>query len=135
MVVMPASYRIDWARLHGVLGAQEARLAREEEFAGLFPDCDTGAMPPFGILYDIPVYVDRALTEDSAIIFPAGTHRDTMKSDSTRWRARAGVHQARTARLPIGFLGDSQTRYRRSGAQLVGNVGSVAGWVAKSDAG
>ncbi len=79
MVVMPATYRIDWAKLKGALGVQEARLAEEEEFAGLFPDCDTGAMPPFGIMYDVPVYVDRALTQDPAIVFPAGTHRDTMK--------------------------------------------------------
>lgn len=79
MLVMPATYRIDWARLKGALGAQEARLAEEGEFSGLFPDCDTGAMPPFGIMYDVPVYVDRALTEDPAIVFAAGTHRDTMK--------------------------------------------------------
>ncbi len=79
MVVMPATYRIDWAKLKDALGVQEVRLAEEEEFAGLFPDCDTGATPPFGILYDVPAYVDRALTQDPAIVFPAGTHRDTMK--------------------------------------------------------
>lgn len=79
MLVMPATCRIDWAKLKGALGAQEARLAQEEEFSGLFPDCDTGAMPPFGIMYDVPVYVDQALTQDPAIVFAAGTHRDTMK--------------------------------------------------------
>ncbi len=79
MLVMPACYRIDWAKLKSALGVQEARLAQEAEFAQLFPDCDTGAMPPFGSLYDIPVYVDQALTQDPAIVFPVGTHRDTMK--------------------------------------------------------
>lgn len=79
MLVMPANYRIDWAKLKLALGVQEVRLAHEEEFSSLFPDCDTGAMPPFGILYDVPVYVDRALTLDPAIVFPAGTHRDTVK--------------------------------------------------------
>lgn len=79
MLVMPASYRIDFTRLKGVLGAKEARLAKEEEFSGLFPDCDTGAMPPFGNLYNVPVYVDRALTEDLEMVFQAGSHRDTMK--------------------------------------------------------
>ncbi len=79
MLVVPASYRIDLAKLKAGLGAQEAQIAREKDFSALFPDCDTGAMPPFGNLYDVPVYVDRALTEDVEIVFQAGTHRDTMK--------------------------------------------------------
>jgi Ala-tRNA(Pro) deacylase len=79
MLVMPASYRIDFPKLKSVLKAKEARLAKEEEFSGLFPDCDTGAMPPFGNIYDVPVYVDRSLTEDPEIVFQAGSHRDTMK--------------------------------------------------------
>ncbi len=79
MLVMPACYRIDWAMLKSTLAVQDARLAQEAEFARLFPDCDTGAMPPFGSMYGVPVYVDRALTEDPFIVFPVGTHRDTMK--------------------------------------------------------
>jgi len=79
MLVMPASYRIDFARLGDALGAKEARLAKEEEFSDLFPDCDVGAMPPFGNLYGVPVYVDRALAGDGEIVFQAGTHHDTMK--------------------------------------------------------
>ncbi len=79
MLVMPASYRIDFAKLKRGLGAQEVQLAHERDFSALFPDCDTGAMPPFGNLYDVPVYVDRALTADAEIVFQAGTHRDTLK--------------------------------------------------------
>lgn len=79
MLVLPASYRIDFAKLKGVLAAKEARLAKEEEFSMLFPDCDPGAMPPFGNLYNVPVYVDKSLTEDPEIVFNAGSHRDTMK--------------------------------------------------------
>ena len=79
MLVMPASYRIDFAKLKMALNAKDARLAKEEEFSNLFPDCDTGAMPPFGTLYSVPVYVDRSLTEDPEIVFQAGSHRDTMK--------------------------------------------------------
>ena len=79
MLVLPASFRIDFAKLKGLLGAREPRLATEEEFSGLFPDCNTGAMPPFGNLYDVPVYVDRSLAEDPEIVFPIGTHRETMK--------------------------------------------------------
>ena len=79
MLAQPANSRIDFAKLKDVLGAQEVRLARENEFSDLFPDCDTGAMPPFGNLYDVPVYVDRALSEDVEIVFQAGTHRETMR--------------------------------------------------------
>ena len=79
MLVMPASYRADFTRLKSVLNTGEVRLAAEKEFAALFPDCEAGAMPPFGNLYHVPVYVDRALAEDAEIVFQAGTHRDTIK--------------------------------------------------------
>jgi Ala-tRNA(Pro) deacylase len=54
------------------------RLAGEYEFQHAFPDCDLGAMPPFGNLYGIPVYVDRALADEETIVFNAGTHTDTI---------------------------------------------------------
>ncbi len=79
MLVMPASHRIDFRKLNAILGGKEARLAEEEEFANLFPDCDTGAMPPFGNLYHVTVYVDKSLTEDPEIVFNAGTHTETLK--------------------------------------------------------
>ena len=79
MLVVPASHRVDFAQLGSVLSASGARLAKEGEFVGLFPDCETGAMPPFGNLYGVSVYVDRTLSEGGEIVFPAGTHRDTIK--------------------------------------------------------
>ncbi len=79
MLVMPASHRIDFEKLKSVLATKEVRLAKEEEFSNLFPDCDTGAMPPFGNMYNVPVYVDKSLTEDPEIVFNAGSHRDTMR--------------------------------------------------------
>jgi Ala-tRNA(Pro) deacylase len=54
-------------------------LASELEFTGLFPDCEVGAMPPFGNLYGVPVYVDTSLTSDEEIVFNAGTHQDTIR--------------------------------------------------------
>ena len=78
MVVLPAPHRVDLEKLKRSLGAREARLAREEEFGTVFADCEVGAMPPFGSLYGVPVYVDRALTDDPRIVFRAGTHRETM---------------------------------------------------------
>jgi len=80
MVVLslPAPYQVDLEKVGKVLGAEEARLAEEEEFEDAFPDCEVGAMPPFGNLYGMPVYVEEALAEDETIFFRAGTHTDTM---------------------------------------------------------
>jgi Ala-tRNA(Pro) deacylase len=78
MAVLPATQRIVVEKLREVLGKSEARLATEEEFKGLFPKCEIGAMPPFGNLYDLPVYVDKTLTEVKEIVFRAGTHTDTV---------------------------------------------------------
>ena len=77
-LVLPAPHRVDIPRLKAALGATEARLAREEEFGHLFPDCEVGAMPPFANLYGVPVVVERSLAGDPKIVFNAGTHRETM---------------------------------------------------------
>jgi len=79
MLVLPAPYRINTDRVCALVGAQEVRRAAEAEFADLFPDCTTGAMPPFGNLYDLPVYVDPSLAGESHIVFRIGTHRESMK--------------------------------------------------------
>ena len=78
MLALPAPYEEDLEKAGKVLGAREVRLAEEEEFADAFPDCEVGAMPPFGNLYGLPVYVEEALAEDETIFFRAGTHTDTM---------------------------------------------------------
>ena len=79
MLVLPAPYRLDFPKVRAVLEAKKVTLAEEEDFADLFPDCETGAMPPFGNLYDLPVYVDQSLVEEDDIVFRIGTHRETMK--------------------------------------------------------
>ncbi|HXX58475.1 MAG TPA: YbaK/EbsC family protein [Thermodesulfovibrionales bacterium] len=79
MAVLPASWRIDMDKLSGILGAGEMRLATEEEFRGLFPDCEVGAMPPFGNLYGLDVSVDKTLSEDEEIFFQAGNHIESIK--------------------------------------------------------
>lgn len=80
MVVVTAPAKVDLDKVAVALGTKDARLAREEEFEGLFPDCDTGAMPPFGngTLFDVPVYVDRELSEQDTVAFSACTHTDTV---------------------------------------------------------
>ena len=78
MLVLPAPYRMNVDLVRDLVGAKTIRLAKEEEFADLFPDCATGAMPPFGNLYGVPVYVDRSMAEEPDIVFRIGTHRETM---------------------------------------------------------
>ncbi len=79
MAVLPASWYVDLHRLRTVFTTNQVRLATENEITGLFPDCELGAMPPFGNLYGLPVYVDRSLTEDEEIVFQAGTHSDAIR--------------------------------------------------------
>lgn len=79
MLVLPAPSRIHMEKVRALVGADMVRLAEEKEFADLFPDCATGAMPPFGNLYQVPVYVDKSLSEVDDIVFRVGTHRETMK--------------------------------------------------------
>jgi Ala-tRNA(Pro) deacylase len=87
MLVLPAPARVDLDRVRDMLNATEVRRAREAEFAQLFPDCDVGAMPPLGNLYDVPVYLDSALAEQATLVFQAGSHRTTLKiAMSDYWR-------------------------------------------------
>ncbi len=79
MAVLPASYKIDFNLLKKSIGADSIQLASEQEFEYLFPKCDVGAMPPFGNLYDMDVFVAVSLTEDEEIAFNAGSHSEIMK--------------------------------------------------------
>jgi len=79
MAVLPASMQLDLRALKDALGVGELQLATESEFKSLFPDSDLGAMPPFGNLYGLPVYVERSLARDREIVFNAGTHQDTIR--------------------------------------------------------
>ena len=79
MIVLPAPCRVDLERAAAVLGKSPLMLATEDQFANLFPGCEPGAMPPFGNLYGLPVWVDRALTRDEQIVFNAGTHTQTVR--------------------------------------------------------
>ena len=79
MVVLPASRRINFDRLKKITGAKTVELATEREFADLFPDCQLGAMPPFGNLYDMAVLVDESLTDDEEIVFNACNHHELIR--------------------------------------------------------
>jgi len=81
MVVLPADHKLDLERLRQAVGAVHAELAGEAEFMSLFPECDLGAMPPFGNLYGMPTYVEENLAEDDKIAFNAGSHTELIQLD------------------------------------------------------
>ncbi|HEU5079279.1 MAG TPA: YbaK/EbsC family protein [Opitutaceae bacterium] len=79
MVVVPADRKVVLADLRDLLGTGDVSFATEAEFRDRFPDCEVGAMPPFGNLYGLPVYVSRELADEPEIAFNAGTHREVIK--------------------------------------------------------
>ena len=86
MAVIPASEHVDLDQLRTLTGAKTVEIASEREFKDVFPDCETGAMPPFGNLYDMPVYADISLSQFEEITFSAGTHRELVRM---RWEDMA----------------------------------------------
>jgi Ala-tRNA(Pro) deacylase len=81
LAALPAAERVDLAALAAEFG-EPVRLAREDEFAARFPQCEVGAMPPLGELYDIEVVADACLALEPRIAFAAGTHTDVVEM---RW--------------------------------------------------
>lgn len=79
MVAIPASEQVSVEKLKRAAGAREAEIADESEFRDRFPGCELGAMPPFGNLFDMAVYVSDTLTEDEEIAFSAGSHSELLR--------------------------------------------------------
>lgn len=79
MVVLPAPRMVRLNHLKAETGASEAVLASEEEFKGRFPDCEVGAMPPFGNLYEMETFVEGSLAGEHQIAFNAGTHTELIR--------------------------------------------------------
>ena len=79
MAVLPASDQIDLALLRDGVKAKRVELATEAEFRDKFPECETGAMPPFGNLYGMRVFIELRLMRDKEIAFNAGTHTELIR--------------------------------------------------------
>ena len=79
MAVLPANRKIVLQDLREVTGCDQVKFASEDQFRAKFPECETGAMPPFGNLYGMDIYVAEALTENEEIAFNAGTHTEVTK--------------------------------------------------------
>jgi Ala-tRNA(Pro) deacylase len=79
MAVLPASSKVNFETLKNAAGAENAELASEEEFQRMFPDCEIGAMPPFGNLYGMEVFASETLAQDEEIAFNAGSHTELVQ--------------------------------------------------------
>jgi Ala-tRNA(Pro) deacylase len=86
IVVIPANKLVDFQELRPALGLSQVRLATEDELRTLFPDCELGAMPPFGSLYGLTVYLDSSLAGEPEIAFNAGTHREVIHMRTAEFR-------------------------------------------------
>lgn len=86
MCVLAACCKIDLGALKDKLGARHVELALETEIGEMFDDCDLGAEPPFGNLYDLPVIIDKALTDDDHIVFQAGSHDHAVRMSMDDYR-------------------------------------------------
>ena len=91
LAVVEAEDHVDLRKACTVLGRGEVRLLTEPELSALAPDCEVGAMPAVGKLYDVPVVADVAIREASAISFNAGSHRWTVRVGRERWEHADGV--------------------------------------------
>ena len=86
MCVLSACYKIDLGALKNQLGAKSIELAREKEIGKIFDDCELGAEPPFGNLYDLPTIMDKALEDDDHITFQAGSYEKAIRMSMDDYR-------------------------------------------------
>ena|SRR5690554_2362073 len=111
MCVLPASYRVDFNLLKEALGTNDISLATETEFKFIFPDCEIGAMPPFGNLYDMDVYVAESLTTNEKIAFNAGTHTETIKMNYSDFKNLVNPRIIKFSKKEFTFPGDPSERW------------------------
>jgi Ala-tRNA(Pro) deacylase len=111
MAVLPASYQIDFDTLKDLFGTKKVRLASEFEFEDRFPDCEVGAMPPFGNLYDMEVFVAESLTEDQEIAFNAGSHTELIKLDYQDYERLVQPRIFKFTWKTVSFPGDPSERW------------------------
>jgi len=97
MAVLPANRRVQVQELRALTGCDNIRLAHEYEFKKYFPDCETGAMPPFGNLYELPVYVSPEIAAEPEIVFNAGSHTELIRMAWRDYLALVKPHVAQFA--------------------------------------
>lgn len=95
MAVLPATERVDIELLKALADTSNVHLAGENEFQDLFPECEVGAMPPFGNLFDMEVYVEKSLAQDEEICFNAGSHTELFRMSYKDYERLVHPRQAR----------------------------------------
>jgi YHS domain-containing protein len=118
---------VDVTRLKDVTHAQWLRLAREDEFKGLYTDCEIGAMPPLGPLYRQDVVVEESLADHRDIVFDAGSHREAIRMPYAEFER---LVRPTVAAFGIGKLGASRRRQRQVMTDAVcgGGISEGAAW-------
>ena len=114
LCALPATHRIDLALLQMEVGAEEIRLANEEELAGMCGDCELGAEPPIGWLFGLPTFMDESLFDDGQVTFQAGNHREAV--------TMSFMDYYRLAKPCVGHFGQSSSHARGSAASEVTNA-------------
>lgn len=104
MAVLPASFHVDLKRLRAQAMATTVALASESEFKDRFPDCEIGAMPPFGNLYGIEVFADEGLAKDEEIAFNAGSHRELIR---LAWEDFEKLVKPKVVRFAAGTIAET----------------------------
>jgi Ala-tRNA(Pro) deacylase len=112
MAVLPASLIIDFDSLKEIFGTGNVSLATEYEFKNRFPDCELGAMPPFGNLYDMEVYVAEPLSEDKEIAFNAGSHTELIRLNNEDYSRLVKPRIFRFSWKPLSIPADPGERWQ-----------------------
>lgn len=112
MTVLPATFNIDFDSLKEIFGTRNVSLATEFEFKNRFPDCELGAMPPFGNLYAMEVYVAESLTLDKEIAFNAGSHTELIRLSYEDYERLVKPRIFKFTWKPASFPGDPSERWQ-----------------------
>ncbi len=112
MCVLPASYKVNFEQLKENLGSDDITLATEAEFKYIFPDCEVGAMPPFGNLYDMDVYVAEILAQNDEIAFNAGSHTEIIKMNYKDFQRLVNPQVLIFSMKEVAVPGDTSERWQ-----------------------
>jgi Ala-tRNA(Pro) deacylase len=129
LAVLPAPAKVDFNRLRDVTHTRSLRLAREDEFKGMYTDCEIGAMPPLGPLYRQDVVIDEALARDDEIVFEGGSHHESIRMPYAEFDR---LVRPTVAAFTIGSRGRQSRQRQRTLSDVVCGAGvseeSAWGW-------
>jgi len=110
--LLPAPFLVDLEQLRDLAGGREIRLAQEQELRELFPECESGAIPPFGELFGQPVFADVRLASESEVVFGAGTHTDAILMRWSDFARTVRPIVGRFAAPPPDHVGEYRLSFR-----------------------